>query len=98
MAVLWGAEAAPWLELVHQARGTELLFILWRARARPWHWTQTWQAVRGHIPKYVHARACYESLPPISPHRGQHEMFRQPVSLAPAASGKSLAGEGECAA
>lgn len=78
MGILWGAEAAPWLYLVHQARGTELLFILWRAQDRPWHWTQTWQAVRGHIPKYVHARACYASRhaqPPISRNRGEHEML-----------------------
>lgn len=78
MGILWGAEAALWLYLVHQARGTELLFMLWRAQDRPWHWTQTWQAARGHIPKYVRARACYEprhARPPISRDRGEHEML-----------------------
>lgn len=56
MAILWGAEAAPGLYLVPQGHGTELLFILRRAQDRAWHWTQTRRAVRGHIPKYVHAR------------------------------------------
>lgn len=78
MGILWGAGVALWPYLVHRAPGTELLFILWRAQDRPWHRTQTWQASRGHIPKYVRVRACYEprhAQPPISRDRGEHEML-----------------------
>lgn len=48
MGIVWGAEGPLWLNPVQQARGTELLFILWRAQDGAWHWTQTRQAARGH--------------------------------------------------
>lgn len=67
MAILRGAEAAPRLYLVHQVRGTELLFILRSAECRPWHWTRAGrEATYPRMCTRVLARSPRHARPPIS--------------------------------
>lgn len=109
MGIVWGAEGEQWLNPVQQARGTELLFILWRAHDGAWHWTQTRQAAKGppHIPKYACVRTCLcmamcasavlepqDAHPPISRNRAEHEMLGERWDPAASVAGLRRLSEG----